>query len=139
MLLRAGVLALLSVTIVACGSEDERAAGSTAESTAPPTTVAKTAVRGAVLAGPTCPVETAENPCPPAPVAGRVDAQLAGGQRVAHTRTDAKGQYRLSLAPGKYTLLARTDEGGLFCEPVTVTVSGARPVEANISCDTGIR
>jgi hypothetical protein len=139
MLLRAGVLALLAMTLSACGSEDDRATSSSGKNTAPPTTSVKTQVRGAVLAGPTCPVERAEKPCPPAPVAARIEVEVSSGERVAHTRTNAEGRYRLALAPGEYTLVVRTAAGGPFCAPVTVKVAADRAVQANISCDTGIR
>jgi hypothetical protein len=56
---------------------------------APPLPVEGTGVRGRVTAGPTCPVERPDQPCPPNPVHGRVDVLDAAGRTVADaTRRD---------------------------------------------------
>jgi Carboxypeptidase regulatory-like domain len=123
---------LLAVTATACG--DGRAT-----STTPP---AAANVSGVVLAGPTCPVVTPEEPCPPRPVTDAViEAQRASGQVVANTHTDADGRYALTVGSGTYTLIATTSPGGPLCDPVSVTVSAGNgsTVQADISCDTGIR
>ena len=99
-------------------------------------------VSGVVLAGPTCAVVTREQPCPPRPVDTEIEAQNAAGETVARTQTDADGKYSLALTPGVYTIIAATSPGGpMFCDPVNVTVpAGPGPaVQADISCDTGIR
>jgi hypothetical protein len=135
---RAALVALLAGAVVACGS-DERG-GSSALRTAPATTrQADTRVFGVVLAGPTCPVVTPDEPCPPRPVDAEIRAQDGEGAIVASTRTDADGEYTLSLQPGDYTLVADTGAALPFCDPVTVSVPMDRPVRADISCDTGIR
>jgi Carboxypeptidase regulatory-like domain len=128
----------------ACGSDESGSDGSDStgiHDTAPPTepTSRGSGLFGVVLAGPTCPVETADEPCPPRPVDAEVNAQDAGGVTIASTRTDADGRYHLSLAPGAYTLVAETDETMSICQPVTVTVPSGAPVQADIGCDTGIR
>jgi hypothetical protein len=129
-----GILAMvLAVMATACGSDSQAT-----RTTIPPSAN----VSGVVLAGPTCPVVTRERPCPPQPVDTEIAAQNTAGETVAHTRTDADGQYSLALAPGVYTLVAATLPGGpMSCDPVSVTVSaGPGPaVHADISCDTGIR
>jgi hypothetical protein len=136
--LRAALVALLAAAVVACGS-DERG-GSSTQRTAPTTTRPPDArVFGVVLAGPTCPVETPEEPCPPRPVDAEISAQDGEGAIVASTRTDADGDYTLSLAPGDYTLVADTGAALPFCDPVPVSVPVDRSVKADISCDTGIR
>jgi hypothetical protein len=135
---RAALVALLAAGVVACGS-DERS-GSSTQRTAPSTTRPPDArVFGVVLAGPTCPVETPDEPCPPRPVDAEISAQDGEGAIVASTRTDADGDYTLSLEPGGYTLVADTGAALPFCDPVTVSVPTDRPVRADISCDTGIR
>jgi hypothetical protein len=108
-----------------------------------PTTVTPTSasvtflVVGNVHAGPTCPVERPDQPCADAPVRGTVSA-VSGGQVMESALTDAEGNYSLVLPSGRYEL--RVDTGAELprCEPVIVeAVDGY--LEADISCDTGIR
>src|SRR3954454_17694618 len=61
-------------------------------STAPATTLF-----GTVSAGPTCPVERPDQPCPPAPVHGTVQALDGNGQIVGQAPTDAQGRYDLPI------------------------------------------
>ena len=95
-------------------------------------------VRGRVTAGPTCPVERPDQPCPPRPVDARVDA-FADNRQVAGTQTDTDGRYALTLSPGKYTLMATTGGELPRCSPTEVTVVANQVTTADISCDTGIR
>jgi hypothetical protein len=98
-----------------------------------------TAVRGRVTAGPTCPVERPDQPCPPNPVSGRVDALDRTGHAAANARTDDAGRYAISLPPGRYTLRVAVDGPFPHCPDVAVSVTASAPVTADISCDTGIR
>jgi hypothetical protein len=112
--------------------------------TAPTTTTpapapAGTGAYGYVTAGPTCPVERAGQPCPPAPVTAHVQAQDPSGRTVAATDTDSHGRYQLVLPPGPYTLTATTGSTYPRCPPVQVTVRAGTATRADISCDTGIR
>ncbi len=135
---RDALVALLAVAVVACGS-DERA-GSSTQRTVPATTRPPDGrVFGVVRGGPTCPVVTPEEPCPPRPVDTEISAHDGEGAIVASTRTDAAGDYTLSLEPGDYTLVADTGAAPPFCDSVTVSVPVDRSVRADISCDTGIR
>jgi hypothetical protein len=137
MLVRAALAALLAGAVVACGSNER--SGATTQRTAPTTPPPDARVFGVVLAGPTCPVVTPEEPCPPRPVDAEISAQDGEGAIVATTRTDADGDYTLPLEPGDYTLVADTVGALPFCDPVTVSVPADRSVRADISCDTGIR
>lgn len=107
--------------------------------TPPPITPAGTGAYGYVTAGPTCPVERPDQPCPPRPVSARVDAQDGSGRTVASTHTDQAGRYSLGLAPGSYTLVAVTGSAFPRCPPTAVTVRSGAPTRADIGCDTGIR
>ncbi len=110
--------------------------------TAPPTTQtappADTGVRGTVTAGPSCPVETPDRPCPPRPVAGRVEARSGSGGLAASTATDA-GAYVLRLPPGTYTITVVTGAVLPRCPAVTVAVPASGTATADIACDSGIR
>jgi hypothetical protein len=123
----APLAAMLSLTLAACGT----AAG--------PGTQSAATVTGRVTAGPTCPVERPDDPCPPAPVSATVRATTSQGRVVASTHTAADGRYRLRLRAGSYTLVAVTSKAFPQCSPVTVTVKARQSARVAISCDTGIR
>jgi hypothetical protein len=125
---RAGLASLVTLALASCG-------GTTAH---PPTTPSVATVSGHVMAGPTCPVERLNHPCPPKPVIATIRATLAS-RLVASTTSAADGSYRFTLATGVYTLNAATPSGLPRCDPKQVKVAAPVSLEANISCDTGIR
>jgi len=95
-------------------------------------------ISGTVLLGPTCPVETVDEPCPDQPAAGVVVLVTArgGDPVVARTSTDEDGRFRVAVAPGRYEITA---EAGMFCKPMEVEVPEADFVSIVVACDTGIR
>jgi hypothetical protein len=95
-------------------------------------------VEGVVVAGPTCPVERAEQPCPPRPVSGEVRL-VRDGDVAAQVQTDSAGHYVLSAPAGHYLVVV--DVGGPFprCPVTPVDVGVVATVTANVDCDTGIR
>jgi hypothetical protein len=117
----------MSLTLTACGAGTTSSISSTATLT------------GRVTAGPTCPVERPDHPCPPAPVPATVRARDAHGAVVATAHTDADGGYRLQLHPGAYTVVAATPSQLPRCSPVNVIVKANHTARVAISCDTGIR
>lgn len=125
-----------TVSTAPTGAAGGPTSATTASQPPPPT---GSGAYGYVTAGPTCPVERPEQPCPPRPVAAQVNAQDASGRTVATTRTDQAGRYSLSLAAGSYTLVTVTGATYPRCPPTSVTVRPGGPTRADISCDTGIR
>jgi hypothetical protein len=121
------VAAMMSLTLAACGTGTNSSNASTATLT------------GNVTAGPTCPVERADHPCPQTPVSATVQAQSGKGRVVASTHTDKDGRYLLRLRVGTYTIVAITPKMLPRCSPVRVTLRAARTTRATLSCDTGIR
>jgi hypothetical protein len=99
-------------------------------------------VNGLVVAGPTCPVERADQPCPPKPVPDRlVLLETAGGQVVARVTTDQNGKFTVTLPPGTYDLKV---PAGSNLYPVQravseVTVIAGQTVQVQIMLDSGIR
>jgi hypothetical protein len=95
-------------------------------------------VQGTVRAGPACPVERPEHPCPPVPVSGEVRL-VQGGTVKARATTDAAGAYVVDAAAGDYLLVV--DVGGPFprCPATSVTVRATATSTIDVDCDTGIR
>ena len=95
-------------------------------------------VEGDVTLGPTCPVETVDNPCPPQP-APNVEVQvLRSGtdEVVASGTTDDVGHFDIAVEPGTYDLTA---DAGMFCKPIQIVVTADEVTTADLGCDTGIR
>jgi hypothetical protein len=134
-----GLVAVAAGGSLACGGDDTPGAspGSTVASTAVP--AASGRLVGVVLAGPTCPVERADKPCPPRPVDAAIEVTNPAGGVVASTRTNAAGRYHITLPAGPYRVVASTGAGLPMCQPVTATVAPGRRTRADITCDTGIR
>ena len=156
------VAGLALVTLVACSSGHDRrvtsATVTTATTAAPASTSSSTSttagahagtttsvvtagsgIRGTVLAGPTCPVERAGNPCPDKPIVADVRVVRADGSVAAATRSGTDGRYSVAVAPGRYTVQATSSSAFSGCRPVDVTVSQGAYATADVSCDTGIR
>lgn len=98
---------------------------------------------GDVVAGPTCPVERVDNPCPPKPVPNReIQVLDTTGTIVASTKTDASGHFSLVLAPGDYQVNVPYTPGQIGISQVTkgnVRVVANQSVYIKIELDTGIR
>jgi hypothetical protein len=101
---------------------------------AAPASVTKSGLYGTVTRGPITPVCTAEQPCS-APAAGVLLRFTRLGVTTA-TRTKGDGTYRLSLAPGTYTVAATA---GRRIEPNVVRIRSRHYSHVNLSIDTGIR
>jgi hypothetical protein len=124
----AAIALLLVLLAAACG---ERSTGSSVD----------TGIRGVVLAGPQCPVETAESPCPDVPVPDlTVRVSTTAGEMVAEDVTDAEGRFEVSVEPGDYVAQAVVDAGGpTSAKPVDVTVPPDGFAQVTLPVDTGIR
>ena len=96
-------------------------------------------VRGRALAGPQCPVEMAESPCPDLPWEGTVVATETESGETFTTSTDADGRFELSLAPGTYDVTIDAASTPPTAEPQRVTVEDGSFAEIEVFVDTGIR
>ncbi len=93
-------------------------------------------IDGKVEAGPTCPVERVDEPCPARPV---TDATVtARGPRTKSTKTNSKGAFTLRLEPGTYQVSAES-RSVFGCGSKSVKVVAHRYTHVTIDCDTGIR
>lgn len=94
---------------------------------------------GRVTAGPTCPVERAASPCPDRTVSGASVRAVAHGVVETTTRTNSTGDYRLTVEPGQYTVIA-TNVGGYPSHAQRwVTVAAGQQATVDLVVDTGIR
>jgi hypothetical protein len=100
-------------------------------------------IKGDVVAGPMCPVERADSPCPPQPVTDRqVTIQTTSGATAVTTTTDGNGRFSVNVAPGSYVVHVLAGPGmlGLRQEtPGDVTVTANQTSTIHIELDTGIR
>jgi hypothetical protein len=121
-------ISILLLFLVACAG---RGASSSGDS----------GIRGTVLLGPTCPVETLESPCPDRPLADVEIRVLRGGDVVATVRSDDEGRFAVALDPGRYEVQAVVEEGGpgMSAKPVDVLVTNGVFNDVNVPVDSGIR
>jgi hypothetical protein len=98
-------------------------------------------IGGSVLLAPTCPVETAESPCPGRPLAGvPVRVVDADGNVRASAVSGDEGAFSIDVAPGSYLLTASIEEDSArSVKPVRVEVGAGEVVHADVLVDSGIR
>lgn len=97
---------------------------------------------GVVEAGPTCPVESVTQPCPPKPVPNRaVLIETSGGSIVTQVTTDQQGRFEVNLAPGTYELkvVPGITQYPIQRKPQEVTIVAGQTTQVKIELDTGIR
>ena len=98
-----------------------------------------TGISGLVVAGPQCPVERADSPCPDKPVEVTVVASTPGGEVVAKKESGSDGRFSLEVDPGNYVLTVEGLAGIQFSKPVSVTVVEGSFSPVTIVVDTGSR
>jgi hypothetical protein len=125
---RSLALSVLLLTLVACANRVYSPSGDSG-------------VRGTVLLGPTCPVETLESPCPDRPLPDVEVQVLRGEDVVTSVRSDGDGRFTVALDPGDYVLRAVIKPGGpgMSSKPVDVSVANGDFVEVTVPVDSGIR
>ena len=106
-----------------------------------PSSSGDSGIRGTVLLGPTCPVETLESPCPDRPLADVEIRVLRGSDVVATVRSDGEGRFAVALDPGRYEVQAVVEEGGpgMSAKPIDVVVTNGVFNDVNVPVDSGIR
>ncbi|MGZ4114563.1 MAG: carboxypeptidase-like regulatory domain-containing protein [Actinomycetota bacterium] len=97
-------------------------------------------IRGTVVAGPQCPVESARSPCPPKPLPSVEVEVTNGGGVVAKTTTDEHGAFVVTLDPGTYAVQAAPGQNGFMSSrPVPFEVRVGTFTRVTVPVDTGIR
>src|SRR5207253_11193409 len=100
-----------------------------------------TGIQGTVQAGPTCPVERINSPCPPHPLAATVVVRDGTGAEVTRFHSGSDGRFKVNLRPGTYSLLGLMIGSSFLRRPIptSVTVSAAAYTSVNVEYDSGIR
>jgi hypothetical protein len=112
---------------------------SPAGSTASPTQLLDSGIRGTVLLGPTCPVQQeGQSPCV-TPYAAVLVVTDSDNREVARTTAGADGKFEVRLPPGDYIVLPQPGDPFPHAPPTDVTVVANHFVEVEINYDTGIR
>lgn len=96
-------------------------------------------IQGKVLLGPMCPVLQSDSPCPDKPIKAEITVAAADGKIVATGHSGEDGSYRISVAPGSYTVTAKRPGKFGIGKPVTVEVLANTYVHLNLVVDSGIR
>jgi hypothetical protein len=100
-----------------------------------------TGIQGTVQAGPTCPVERIDSPCPPHPLAATVVVRDASGAEVTRFHSGADGRFKVDLAAGSYTVVGLNIGSSFLPRPIptSVTVTQGTYASINVQYDSGIR
>jgi hypothetical protein len=147
--MRLGALLAIGLALALAGCASITVSGSGAAgtiTTSTPTSGASATqgtLAGDVDAGPTCPVERAEDPCPPKAVPNReVEILGANNTVVATTTTDGKGHFSVALAPGTYTVTVPIKQGLIGMRQmsdVKANITAGQVTTVKVELDTGIR
>ncbi len=99
-------------------------------------------IAGIVLKGPMCPGPArSDRPCPDKPVSGTFQVLGQDGNMAAAFQSDAQGRFKVSLAPGHYTVLPAGLPAGRnpLGDSAKVTVVSGDYVQVVLHWDTGMR
>jgi hypothetical protein len=98
-----------------------------------------TGIEGVITIGPIVPGPVREGISSTAPLANAV-FEIANEKGVVTSfTTDAQGRFRISLAPGRYSVSQRGKTGIRRCGPFDVDVVTGKMTTVEWECDTGMR
>jgi hypothetical protein len=103
------------------------------------TTESGTGVEGVVTIGPTHPGPVREGMASSGPLANCAFTIANEKGPVTSFTTDAEGRFRVSLAPGRYTITSARKIGMHGCGPFDVDVTAGKMTSVAWECDTGMR
>ncbi|MEX1254548.1 MAG: carboxypeptidase-like regulatory domain-containing protein [Dehalococcoidia bacterium] len=98
-------------------------------------------IEGTVTIGPMCPVVSQDRPCPDEPYEATIVIEDESGDEVTTAESGQDGRFRVSLAPGTYTLAPQSPDAGAlpFASEQQVEVAEGAYTEVSIPYDSGIR
>jgi len=110
---------------------------------ATPSPAGASGIRGTVILGPTCPVESEPGAHEPVPCLTPYSAQLVivneQGEVAARVTSAEDGSFQVDLAPGDYIVTPQSGDPFPVAQPVPVSVPPDAYVEIQVNYDTGIR
>jgi len=129
-----GFVVSLATLVIACGPEQQ---GGTQT---PTPTVLHSGIRGIVLLGPVCPVESADpSPCL-TPYAASLVITDSDGNVITRVQSGADGTFEVLLPPGDYVIQPDNGpDGNPSSIPQPVTVGPDEFEQVEIDYDTGLR
>ena len=133
-----------AVALGACAGPASSGSAPSSTATSPTATTAATApgssaeVTGLTVAGPRCPVQSADNPCPPTPVSVHILVEDRNGHRVTTFQSGPDGRFDIRLPAGEYTF-STTDPAGPRLTPRRITLVAGVVYNVRLDLDTGIR
>jgi hypothetical protein len=98
-----------------------------------------TGIEGVITVGPVVPGPVREGTSSSAPLANFAFAVTNNNGPVTSFTTDAQGHFRVSLAPGHYTISSSGKIGIRGCGPFDVDVVSGKMTTVEWECDTGMR
>ncbi|HET9650126.1 MAG TPA: carboxypeptidase-like regulatory domain-containing protein [Microlunatus sp.] len=107
-----------------------------------PNPAANSGVEGRTMVDGGCPTIGPDNPCPDVPLAAKITVTKDSDQTVVNTvQSGEDGRYRITLAPGAYTLHADNLTGSLLPRGTTVRVriDQGQFQTVELKFDSGIR
>ncbi len=130
------ILLILFVLLAACAPLPP-----TVPEAATPSATAVTGIEGQVSLGPTCPVQTLQDPCPDHPYQATLSVLTLDGAQVTQFQTDANGHFLVPLAPGTYVLHPEVPAGKAYPRgrDQNFTVVEGRCTQLVVTYDSGIR
>lgn len=129
-----GLLLTLGLVVSACGPEQQ------AGTETPSPSVLDSGIRGIVLLGPVCPVESAEpSPCLTPYVANLVITD-SDGNVITRVSSGSDGRFEVLLPPGDYVIQPDNGpDGNPSSIPQPVTVGPDEFEDVEVDYDTGLR
>jgi hypothetical protein len=98
-------------------------------------------ITGKVSVGPMCPVIIEGQECPDRPLQATLIVNSPDGKKIVQFQTDAKGIFKVPLAPGDYILHPEPPQGKPlpFASDQPFTVLPGEFTRLNVQYDSGIR
>ena len=98
-------------------------------------------ITGKVTVGPMCPVVRVGEACPDQPLQAKLTVENLDGKKIVQFQTDAQGNFKIPLLPGKYILHPESPPGKPFpfASDQPFTVLSGRFTQLNVQYDSGIR